>query len=320
MSCGTACNIYEGDLRAVKSCCFESCLNIDLDRLDSVMYGAKVKLSDLNNEILKSLYYGYDCDRNAAYKFERLETYLSVMQDYWEKLYYGACPCLKTCDIQYIIEKALDIIGIDCTGLSRQDYVVDNSNELSWIAQNPYCVAKADWEKLSRKVCDIIDLKIDIEQDTDLACEITFDIVKNQITCDVLAAIDFYVEACEIGLKVDRTEEQCEFDYQLLLEKHPECNMELSLYKDLVECYNMSFDIIDSICNAGLQIDIDRKADCPVVKTQLNSYDITCLAADLNVNRYDHVFLEEIGVNVESSKSLYDKKEYFKKLSSDYKK
>lgn len=320
MSCGTACNIYEGDLTVIKSCCFESCLDIDLDKLDSVIYGSKVKLSEINDEILKKLYYGYTCEPEAYDKFEKLNKYMEIMQDYWEKLYYGACPCLRICDIQYIIEKALTIIGMNCDTLPRKDVIVNNENEEEWIAKNPYCVSKADWERLTTRICDTIDLRFDIQEQKELACDITFDIVRNQISCDVLTAIDFYVEACDKGLKVSRTDEECEYDFKLLLEKVPECNIDLKLYKELVDCYNMSFDIIESICSSGLSIDIDREKDCPVIKTQLNSYDITCLAADIKATRSDYEFLEQLGINVESSESLYDKKEYFRKLSSDYKK
>lgn len=229
--------------------------------LNQTIYSIKDNLSRLSANAVKSLLYGYSCDKEAGEKIEVLRSFLTILEKRQRRLALGAEPCLDDKQLQSLVER----VQIQHCTTGRTDLIVDSSGENAWIAKYPACVSRQKWERLTGNVFNSLKLKIKKEKEIcdikakffteEEACDITFEITRELVPCDVLVALSVYKEVCDLGLKVSRTEEECKIDYELLLEE-TNCDIDYNFYKQLVEC-NLSYDIIKTVVENDCEFVVD---------------------------------------------------------------
>lgn len=101
-----------------------------------------------------------------------------------------------------------------------------------------------------------------------------------------------YKEACDLGLKITRTEQECKIDYDLLLEKH-NCNLKYRTYLKLIKC-NISFNLINEALSSGLNLSV--RSNTPYLTTPMGEYEL-CQLTPENIN-----YLTELGKKVTITK------------------
>ena len=87
----------------------------------------------------------------------------------------------------------------------------------------------------------------------DIKCNIAFEITKNQLFCDFIIALSIIKHACDMGLHFEMSKEQCKIEWNLIVEKNPECNIDLKTYI-LCKELGMTYDLVQLIINAGLDL------------------------------------------------------------------
>jgi len=227
-----------------ENCCV--CYNFDFDDL---IYQSKSVLNILGQKKAESKKGGSSFSGGS--KIDKLESYLKLIEDEKLNINFGGKGCLDCDKLQSISEKIRRITAT-CEKSIRKNLFVDNSMEEKWIAQNPYCVAREKWEELAYRVC--AEFKIDIES-IEEKCDITFEIVRSLIPCDLMVSLSVYEEVCDLKLEINRTEEECKIDFELL-KSEVECDLNFRTYKTLIE-NNFSYDIIKNIYENGCTIVVD---------------------------------------------------------------
>ncbi|MCA9397879.1 hypothetical protein KC573_03540 [candidate division WWE3 bacterium] len=290
-------------------------------KLDALIYQSKATLENLSNEIVKSLSYGYSCDKNAKPKMDLLQNYLYVLEDENRKIALGGKPCLNCYVLQSLAEKVRKLTT-SCNIALRKDLIIDRSEEEAWIAENPYCVSREKWERIAHIVCEAfnLDIKIvEVTKDCDLdlevmsvetVCDLTFEIVRNIIPCDIILAISAYQEACDLGLTITRSEEECKIDFDLLVEE-VNCDLDLKAYQKLIEC-NLSFDVIKTVYENGCSFNI---GDPVTLVTPMNEYPIEQLKFS---GTPDMKLLKRLKIDISDSKFAKSPKSFIKALKQDY--
>ena len=195
--------------------------------------------------------------------------YLPVLKRAEEVFLYKleSCKKEKGCfvELDNIIGK---ILGQSIGVRNRTDLIKEKND--TWAIQHPDCLTYSRWERLSQLICDSLDIKVEI---TKKMCDLTYNLSKDIISCDVFAAVTTYNKACSLGIKAEKDEIQCKTDVSILKEKYPDCNLNARLYKKLIGC-GMTYDIVETIvCKGGM--DVYVKADEAYLKTPLG---------DINMN------------------------------------
>lgn len=289
-------------------------------QLDDLIYRMKVEISELSQEAVKSLHYGYSCDKKAEQKIRTLQSYLKQLESEYYNLAQGGKPCLEDYRMQMLAERIRKLTP-SCSLSERQDVIIDESGENAWIADNPTCVSRQKWEKLAATVATCLNLivesvpfdkKCEIVMTMDDACQLTFELVKELIPCDVIMAIYVHKTACELNMKITRTLEECKLDYELLLEQ-VDCDLTLNDYYRLVEC-NISFDVAKAILTNGCAINVNDAGDVVVV-TPMGEYPMDTFnfagVPDVEV-------LKTLGADTSNSEYLKNPKRFIDNLNQDY--
>ena len=98
------------------------------------------------------------------------------------------------------------------------------------------------------------DCKIDAELSVDdIRCNIAFEITKNQLFCDFIVALSIIKRACDMGFHFEMSKERCKIEWNLIIEKNPECNIDLKTYI-LCKELGMTYDLVQLIIDAGLEL------------------------------------------------------------------
>lgn len=264
------------------------CAVYDIRRLDEIVLLVKNKICEFADRKLQNIYHA------APFKFtkeiEKLTIYLPILERHRRSLILGFMPCLCDYEMQCLWEKIVGITGV-CKTLIP-DIQIDESGEEAWALKNPNCRTYQEWEKLSRTLCGEIDLQITTEQ---LRCDIVFDISREVISCDVLLAISAFNEATELDMTIDRTQEECEIDYKLLIESIPHCDLDLKTYLEFIK-NNVSFDVMKVIYNSGLNLTFSQGS--VAIKTPMNVVPLAQMAGNINVS-----YLEKFGLRPTKTKS-----------------
>lgn len=163
--------------------------------------------------------------------------------------------CLNKNELKIFNDNILKLT-YDCKNLVNEVIVNDDYKE-DWEINNPNCVNRKRWEKIAYKICTKYQLQIDISK-TDLMCNLAFDIVRNTISCDVLTTISLQQKLCDLNIKINRTKEECETDYKLLIESFPNCNLTKKEYITLTN-NNYSYEMISNTYKHNLKFEIDSK-------------------------------------------------------------
>lgn len=214
------------------------------------------KLSEVSELVAYQLYYNfpYNCG---------IDLYLILLK-------YANTECLSKKELLKYNE-LVNRLTFDCNTVNKE-LLIDNTNREAWDLKNPNCTSRKQWEKIALKICDQYNLEITIEQ-IDKACEIAFDITKNIIDCEVLTSISIQQKMCELGITVDKQADKCSAEYKLLIEKYPTCNISKKEYIELLD-NNYSFEIISSIYNKSLSLEVDSRGNTylvsPISKYKIN--------------------------------------------------
>jgi len=227
-----------------EDCCI--CYNVDIEDL---IYQCESSLDILGEKRVNNKKYATPF--NSHNKIEILEDFLKVLEDEQYNIILGGKQCLSCDKLQSLAEKVRKVTA-SCEKSPRKNIKIDKSGVDKYIAGNPYCVSREKWEELSYRVCRELKLELKSVEDK---CDITFELVRKLIPCDIMVSIAVYKQQCDLGLKVNRTEEECDLDFEILTSEIP-CDLDLKTYKTLID-NNFSYDIIRNVYENGCTIELD---------------------------------------------------------------
>lgn len=238
--------------------------------IDELTYKIKERLVQLSNMKIRSLFYGY----HSEYKIDDETNKLTILKKSLDRIKVSFLHIQKSClsdeTIQKIVEKANKIISKSPCPKKRVDVQIGDENIKAYLMTGPRCVSYDTWNEFSRYICGKVGFQITAERQI---CDITFEIARNIISCNLLYALSVRKEMCDLNYKVARTKDECKIDYKLLLEKNPSCDLEFKSYLSYVHNHNLSFPIINEIYASGLTLaEEDGEA---VICTPLNNYKLT---------------------------------------------
>lgn len=296
------------------------CYNPDIDKL---IYESKYTLNRLSTDIVKSKLYGYACDKNAEYKVNVLNNFLSVLENESSNIALGGEGCLNSFKLQSLAEKVRKFTT-SCNINNRSDLKIDESKEQEWIINNPYCVSRESWEKIAyaicstfrlevqrtKDICDTCDLRFDVLSEKEY-CDLSFEITRNLIACDIILAIQVYKSMCDLNFKITRNEIECKLDFDILVNEH-KCDLNFSVYKKLIDC-NLSFDIIKTVYENGCTFEYTSGE--VFIVSAMNKYPVNKLNFGGQINPME---IKKLKLNTSNSKYLKDPKAFIEKLKSDY--
>lgn len=136
-----------------------------------------------------------------------------------------------------------------------------------WLLDNPNCSGAADWEKLSYKICKGLGIEATLTKQKQ--CDITFDISRKIIPCELLYIINVANKACSLGYEIKRNKEECKLDWKLLIEK-TNCDLTLNQYNSLIN-QGMTYDMMLYVYNSGCSLDVNGN-ECCVKTTRGTAY------------------------------------------------
>ncbi len=238
--------------------------------LDELTYKIKQKLIELSSMKIRNLFYGY----HPAVHIDDDVNMLVILKDSLDRIKTNFLHIQKSClddeTIQKIVEKANKIVGRSACPKKRIDVKIGDESINKYLMSGPRCVSYDTWNEFSRYICGKVGFQITAEKEI---CDITFEISRNIISCNLLYALSVHKEMCDLNYKVSRTKDECKIDYKLLLEKNPKCDLEFKSYLSYVHNHNLSFPIINEVYSSGLALaEEDGEA---VLCTPLNNYKLT---------------------------------------------
>lgn len=296
-----------------------ACSIIDLDQLilqiKMAEYGFAEKLKN-------ALYYKYDCGPKVETQLKKLHAYRYHLEDEQVNLSMGGSGCLDCNELQLMSEQLADIIASCSVDGPRSDLKVDKTFVDGWIIQNPYCVAREKWEYLSYAV--LCNLQMDIEVEKQQACNITMDIIREDIKCDIVMALEVYRQVCDLNMTLDVTPQQCQIEFNLLIEDY-DCTEGMSLhaeklgneitlqeYTALVKA-NISPSIIAAVYESGCCLSVEDEQ--VILNTKTGSFPLNNIKF---TGKPEIEILADYGVDLTQSKYLQDPEAFVQKLNSDY--
>lgn len=198
--------------------------------------------------------------------FNKLNRYLSIIKKVKFDIETNTeKPCLSSKQLERLVGD-INRYTNPKNFICKENIEIDNSNVMQWELSHPHCVTRNRWEELAYRICDDLDIKM---ESINKSCELVFDLSQEIISCDTITALSIYEQICNIEGKVIRTDRECKIDYELLLEKHSECDITYDIYRKLIAC-GMSYDIIEQIICDGLTIGIEDGV--PTIKSILGTY------------------------------------------------
>lgn len=291
----------------MNSCHGNNCTCYDIS-FDKLIYQSKYTLNILSQRRAESKAYGYSFTPEAELKLETLRSYLHVLDDEYENIILGGKPCLDCNKLQSLAEKTRRL-SATCDTSSRIDQKTDSSAEAAWIAKNPYCVSREKWERLAYKVCGELRLNLN---SVETVCDITFQLIRKLIPCDIMVSIAVYKQQCDLDLHITRTPEECEIDFEILAEETTS-DLDLQSYQQLI-ANNMSYDVVKTVYENGCSLEVNNLAEVMLV-TPMNKYKVK----DFNFNGIPDISkLKKLDVDISDSKYLKDPHKFIQTLIQDY--
>lgn len=229
-------------------------------------------------------------------KIDKLFTYKDILVRLKERVLAGCDPCMDRKQVQQLMEKITDILGKNCKN-RYCNIIIGESREEEWVIKKPYCRTYQEWEKWSKYICEQLDLELKFE--IVKRPDFILDIVTQTIKPEVLLALSVYTEVRDkLNLEINRSEEQTKLDFELLVEKIPNIDLDLKVYAELVNKYKLSFDIIKTIYENGLNLQITTKG--VEMKTPINIYNISQLSGTINMD-----YLKKFGIKTDIDKNNF---------------
>jgi len=256
----------------IKECCInkETCSIHSYKSLDDLTYKIKDRLTYLSFKNVQNLFYGYNCAADVDQEIKRL----NILKDSLDRVKISFLHIGKSClddeTIQKIVEKANKIVGNSPCPARRKDITVDESNINKYLMSSSQCVTYDSWNKFSRFLCGKLGFKVSLEREV---CDITFEISRKIISCNLLYALSLHKEMCDLGYKVSRTDQECKVDWKILMEKEPACDLSFKTYAKFVKNSNLSYPLIKEVYASGLTL-AEEDGEV-VICTPLNNYKLT---------------------------------------------
>lgn len=213
------------------------------------LFIAERRLLCAYDDMLKKLYYGYNCDAAVEDTIDRvLSTVHTLKRE--TKRFKHQVKCLCSQELKTIFERVERFEKCETAATN----VLIQTDE-NWVKQNLLCASREDWEQYALALCSLLRLEIRVDrlESLDTTCNIAFEITKSQKFCDILVAAAIIQHVCEIGYSLQVTKEQCKLEWKLLIEKNPECEIDLQTYISCREA-GLTYDVVQLILDAGLNI------------------------------------------------------------------
>lgn len=281
-----------------KCCKEDTCVNVRLQDLVELIYLINEEINKNSDRLVNHLFYGYKCKGNEEAVMFRLVCYSDLLSKYYLNINEGLGQCLCDDDIKHVIEKVKDIVSKTRIYGTKCDVVVDKEGVNAWVSENPYCVSREKWEELSYYVCGTIGLSLTMTPQEQ--CNITFDLIRESINCDVLYAFTVANKTCDLGIEVNRTDSECKIDYKLLQEK-TNCDLSYSAYYELITKCNLTYDAIKTATECGIKFNVDDETFTCSTGATYNLSDVDCKSL------YDISLLDFINYNgIDREKYLAD--------------
>ena len=259
-----------------KKCCSCSCekCGYTLDEIDDLIYNLKLEKKELDTTALQSMYYGAqnNCVNSENINFSFYLWALNYISSTWA-MNKEVCLCPEEISKLYSNSVSLLKEVKNTRKSNKKDVVIDEENEIVWIKNNPFCSSREQWERLSHIVCEKLDVKITV---TEIKCDFTFDVVREEITCDVLTGLSVAETACKLGVIPKRTEAECKAQWKVFIESFPG-GPDFKTFKTALKTHNLTYESIKAIYEAGLTLGLNKIGTC-TLKTALNSYDLSDLS------------------------------------------
>lgn len=205
------------------------------------------KLSEKSKDLLKSFYYKLPYTDKVVLQLLLLS--------------YGDISCLNTTQLSKYNDKVKSLT-FNCKN-TTPTVNIDNSNREEWEKNHPECLNRKQWERITLKICYNYSIDIQVTP-IETLCDVTFEIVKNTISCDVLTTISLQQKLCDLNISVNRSKEECASDYKILIEKYQDCNISKKEYLKLID-NNFSFEIISLIYKNNLKLEVDSKGNVSLI-------------------------------------------------------
>lgn len=308
-------HVQAGCCKSCRDCV--NCLDLDFDRISDVIYAANVVLGKEASSIVDTAEWGYDCGTLSSDEKNRLGELTRSLENYMLALRLDGAPCLCAHEAQAVIEKILDITGVQyCVSDVHADYIFNEEGVTEFIAKNPNCVTDEIWcsnlvricpsftpeivsqvdEKAEiRKLIEIMAVanprqcdatyELIVEKDAPERCDLAHRIIveKDEVACKIAAIISVIAELCPINADVQVTPVDCQLNMEFLAEKL-ECKQLPVAYVEAIQCGIVPNLIVQLIeCGADLKMN----GQVPIVSAYGNEITITeeCTLFDLIVSK-----------------------------------
>lgn len=251
------------------TCCndIKICLKYDYQFIDELSFKVKEKLQNLSSKKLAHLFYGYNCEEDIDYKINQAGILLKSLIRIKVSFLHIQTYCLPDDRVQAIIEKAIKFAGKTPCPKNRRDLNIDSSQINSYLLQGPKCVTYDTWNKFSSFLCGKLGFKLKVEKEI---CDISFDITRNIVSCNLLYSLLVKKELCDLGYSINKTDLDCKIEYKLILEKYPKCDLEFKTYLSFVRNHNLSYPIFKEVYESGLTL-LEKDGDA-FLCTPINNY------------------------------------------------
>jgi hypothetical protein len=238
------------------------------------------------NSLLGDYLYGYKKDCGEPKKIDKeLQTRNVIKRELYRLHHDKHCLCKEDYKTLFSKVERFEKCKLSAS-LQTKEEIKD------WVRKNPLCASREDWEMFASNLCALWNLEITLQKSkTDSECNIALEITLSKEFCDIMLALSISRAACEINLKPKIEKEQCKIEWELLLEKHPQCDISLKTY---IECkeVGMTYDILDLILQSGF--DLQSQNGELFLKGLLQEY------------RLNDLSFKGIPANTEDTKHFYD--------------
>ncbi len=304
-----------GCCKSCPSC--PNCLDLDFDRISDVLYAANVVLGKEAAAIVDTAEWGYKCGTLSPDEKNRLNELTKSMENYMLALQRGGPPCLCDHEAQAVIEKILDITGVQyCVSNTHAGYVFNEDGVEEFIMKHPGCVTDELWcsnliricpsftpqvtDKINekeeiRKLIEIMAVadgrqcdatyELIVTKDAPERCDLTYRVIvkKEPVACKIAAIISVIAEKCPIDISFKVTPMECAANLQFLAEKL-ECKELPKAYVEAIQC-GISPNVIVDLITCGA--DLKMNGQVPIVSAYGNEIVITeeCTLFDLIVTK-----------------------------------
>jgi hypothetical protein len=264
------------------------------------LFIAERRLLCAYDDMLKKLYYGYNCDAAVEDTVDRVASTAQTLKREIKR-YKHNVKCLCAQDLKNIFETIERFEKCDTAATN----VLVQTDE-NWVKQNLLCASREDWEQYALALCSLLklEIRVDRQESLDTTCNIAFEITKSEKFCDIIVAAAVIQHVCEIGYSLNVTKQQCKIEWKLLLEKNPSCNIDLKTYISCKEL-GLTYDVIQLILDAGLD-----------VQTQDGELFLIGLLQEYKLNS---LFFTQMPANTEETSSFYkNPKAFVEKYLREY--